>query len=60
MLSLSDNIQAYVIETFNLTPSYLDELLKGIYLSKALTCMKFLLYKQKCFLSRRPLATLLY
>ena len=23
--------------------------LKGIYLSKALTCMKFFLYKQKCF-----------
>ena len=23
--------------------------IKGIYLSKALTCMKFFLYKQKCF-----------
>ena len=36
--------------------------LKGIYLSKALTCMNFFLYKQKCFLSRRriPLGTLLY
>ena len=26
-----------------------DKELKGIYLSKALTCMKFFLYKQKCF-----------
>ena len=24
-------------------------MIKGIYLSKALTCMKFFLYKQKCF-----------
>ena len=41
---------------FNLGP------FKEIYLSKALTCMKFFLYKQKMFLSRRriPLGTLLY
>ena len=38
-------------------------LVKGIYLSKALTCMTFFLYKQKnVFLSKRriPLATSLY
>ena len=36
--------------------------LKGIHLSKALTCMKIFLYIQELFLSRRqiPLATLLY
>ena len=36
--------------------------LKGIYLSKAITCMKVLLNKQEMFLSRRriPLATVLY
>ena len=34
----------------------------GIYLSKALTCMNFFLYKQNAFLSRKrvTLATLLY
>ena len=30
-------------------PFYLFKLLKGIYLSKALTCMKLFLYRQKCF-----------
>ena len=40
-----------------------NNMLKRIYLSKALTCLKLYLYKTKdAFLSRRqiPLATLLY
>ena len=45
-----------------LSVTFGPQMVKGIYLSKALTCMKLFLYKQKCFfLSRRriPWATLL-
>ena len=42
MVSFSDNKQADVIDAF-----------KEIYLSKALTYMKFFLYKQKCFFYQR-------
>ena len=47
----------------NANSSFSFDNIKGIYLSIALTCMIFFMYKQKLlFLSRRqiPLATLLY
>ena len=62
--SQSEHLQNGFEVVFLLTTYLLKHVhVKGIYLLKALTCMKFFLYKQKnIFFSRRriPLTTLLY